>query len=81
MAAFFHGQFALALAFNRNVLFTAPGLIILLALDILQLAERLLRRSRSVLLRVFRHPICLGPWHLRSRLNSRLEANKFFTIE
>ena len=44
LAAFFHGQFASALAFNRNVVITAPGLISLLALDILQAAKRFFRQ-------------------------------------
>jgi hypothetical protein len=43
LAAFFHGQFAEALAFNLNVLVTGPGLLVLLALD----ALRLLRKLRS----------------------------------
>jgi hypothetical protein len=47
LAAFFHGQFTLALAFNRNVVITAPGLIILLALDILLVAKRFLRQPKS----------------------------------
>lgn len=47
LVAFFHGQFALALAFNRNVVITAPGLIILLALDILQVAKQFLQQPKS----------------------------------
>jgi hypothetical protein len=43
LAAFFHGQFAEALAFNLNVVVTGPGLLVLLALDTL----RMLRRRRS----------------------------------
>lgn len=39
LAAFFHGQFTAAVAFNRNVVVTAPSLIALLALDILRLAK------------------------------------------
>ena len=42
LAAFFHGQFVAALAFNRNVVVTAPCLMGLLSLDILQLAKRYL---------------------------------------
>ncbi len=45
LAAFFHGRFAEALAFNRNVLVTAPLLVSLLALDLYPLARRCLRRS------------------------------------
>ena len=40
LAAFFHGQFARALAFNRNVVVTAPGLLALLGLDGVRLARR-----------------------------------------
>lgn len=40
LAAFFHGEFAQALAFNRNVVVTAPLLLALLAQDV----NRLLRR-------------------------------------
>jgi Protein of unknown function (DUF2752) len=47
LVAFFHGQFASAIAFNRNVVITAPGLVILLALDILQVAKRFFRQPRS----------------------------------
>lgn len=36
LAAFFHARFAEALAFNRNVVLTAPGLVLLLTLDALQ---------------------------------------------
>lgn len=35
LAALFHGQFARAFAFNRNVALTAPGLLTLLGLDTL----------------------------------------------
>ena len=35
LAAFFHGHFAAALAFNRNVLITGPGLVLLMILDAL----------------------------------------------
>lgn len=34
LAAFFHGQFAQALAFNRNVVVTGPLLLALLAQDV-----------------------------------------------
>lgn len=34
LAAFFHGQFAAAFAFNRNVVVTAPLLLMLLAEDV-----------------------------------------------
>lgn len=37
LAAFFHGQFAQALAFNLNVVVTGPGLLALFALDTLQI--------------------------------------------
>ncbi len=40
LAAFFHGRFAEALAFNRNVLATAPLLLSLLGLDLYHLARR-----------------------------------------
>jgi len=40
LAAFFHGQFAPALAFNRNVIVTAPVLLGLTVLDSLRLARR-----------------------------------------
>ena len=42
LAAFFHGQFSQVLAFNRNVIVTAPSLIVLLAVDTFRLARRLL---------------------------------------
>jgi len=45
LAAFFHGQFPQALAFNLNVLITGPGLLVLLALD----ALRMLRQARGAL--------------------------------
>ena len=49
LAAFLHGQFAQALAFNRNVLVTAPSLLSLLMLDLFKLANRsqASRMSRS----------------------------------
>ncbi len=40
LAAFFHGQFAQALAYNRNVAITAPGLLLLLAQDVLHAFSR-----------------------------------------
>ena len=49
LVAFFHGQFASALAFNCNVVITAPGLVSLLALDLLKLAKRYLQRHERVL--------------------------------
>ncbi len=41
LAAFFHGRFAAALAFNRNVLVTAPVLLALLAEDVAHLLRRI----------------------------------------
>ncbi len=43
LAAFFHGRFSQALAFNSNVLVTAPALLALLAID----AWHIFGRSRS----------------------------------
>jgi len=40
LAAFFHGRFAEAVAFNRNVVVTGPGLLVLLALDALRILRR-----------------------------------------
>ena len=40
LAAFFHGQFAQALAFNLNVVVTAPTLLVLLALDTLRALKK-----------------------------------------
>lgn len=40
LAAFFHGQFAQALAFNLNVVVTAPTLLVLLALDMLRAIKK-----------------------------------------
>src|SRR6516164_1180890 len=34
LAAFFHGHFAAALAYNRNVVITGPGLVLLMILDV-----------------------------------------------
>src|ERR1051326_2148859 len=45
LAAFFHGRFAQAVAFNRNVIITGPLLVCLLGLDI----GRLLRPARRML--------------------------------
>jgi hypothetical protein len=45
LAAFFHGQFAQALAFNLNVVVTGPGLLALFALDALWI----LRQARDAL--------------------------------
>jgi Protein of unknown function (DUF2752) len=39
LAAFFHGHFRLALAYNRNVVATAPGLLAMLAQDLAALAR------------------------------------------
>jgi|SRR5579863_4696478 len=41
LAALFHGHFTQALAFNRNVIATGPGLVALAAMD----AARFLRRA------------------------------------
>ena len=43
LAAFFHGRWGDALAYNRNVLVTAPGLIVLAAKD----AFGVIRRVRG----------------------------------
>jgi hypothetical protein len=40
LAAFFHGRFAEAVAFNLNVLITGPGLLVLLALDALRILRK-----------------------------------------
>jgi len=40
LAAFFHGRFAAALGFNRNVVITAPALLALLARDLVHLLRR-----------------------------------------
>ncbi len=45
LAALFHGQFARALAFNRNVVITGPGLLWLLARDALEVFNRGSRRG------------------------------------
>jgi hypothetical protein len=49
LAAFFHGRFAEALAFNRNVVATAPLLLSLLALDLYRLLRSALGRFLSSL--------------------------------
>jgi hypothetical protein len=49
LAAFFHGQFAEALAFNRNVVGTAPTLLVLLFLDAYRALRSALSRPRSSL--------------------------------
>jgi len=41
LAAFFHGRFGEALAYNRNVLITAPGLVALAVGDALSVGGRL----------------------------------------
>ena len=46
LAAFFHGQFSQALAFNRNVVVTAPSLVALLARDLAQLAKLGMRYAK-----------------------------------
>jgi hypothetical protein len=45
LAAFFHGQFAAALAFNRNVIVTAPLLLALLVRDAWSLLKEFRRTS------------------------------------
>lgn len=47
LAAFFHGRFGQALDFNRNVVITAPGLLALVARDVLRLVNRMRFRSPS----------------------------------
>ena len=42
LSAFFHGQFAQALAFNRNVIVTGPLLVVLLVKDTFQWLFRVL---------------------------------------
>jgi hypothetical protein len=41
LAAFFHGRFGDALAYNRNVLFTAPLLIALAAKDVFSVIKKM----------------------------------------
>jgi len=43
LAAFFHGRFGDALAYNRNVLITGPGLVALAVKDALSAARQLAR--------------------------------------
>lgn len=45
LAAFFHGNFTQALAYNRNVLATGPLLLFLLAQDAVRLLRRLMAHS------------------------------------
>jgi len=47
LAAFFHGHFAQALVFNRNVLVTAPLLLTLAGRDFGRWFREIGRRSRS----------------------------------
>lgn len=47
LAAFFHGRLRQAYAYNRNVVVTAPTLLLLSALDCLELARELLRQRSS----------------------------------
>ena len=47
LAALFHGRLAAALAFNRNVVITAPALLALLVQDLLGFLRRI-RRSRTL---------------------------------
>jgi len=44
LAAFFHGNIRQAMAYNRNVVITAPTLICMLATDILALTRAILHR-------------------------------------
>jgi len=55
LAAFFHGHFRQALAYNRNVVVTAPGLLTLLARDLPAFA-----RSAKGLRRLGKSPRTLG---------------------
>jgi hypothetical protein len=45
LAAFFHGQMRQALAYNRNVVFTGPAFLAMLANDVSRLARLILGRS------------------------------------
>jgi len=47
LAAFFHGRFAAALAFNRNVVVTAPTLLVLVAQDLVYLLRRIPINTRA----------------------------------
>jgi len=40
LAAFFHGRFLDALAYNRNVILTGPGMLALIAADLVRLVRR-----------------------------------------
>jgi len=45
LAAFFHGRFREAIAFNYNVIATAPSLLLMLAKDSREFVQRLLARG------------------------------------
>jgi len=47
LAAFFHGRFAAALTFNRNVVVTAPALLVLLSQDLVCLLRRISLAGRA----------------------------------
>jgi len=47
LAAFFHGRFADALAFNRNVVVTAPTLLVFIVQDLIYLLRRIPFGSRA----------------------------------
>jgi hypothetical protein len=47
LAAFFHGRFAAAWAFNRNVVVTAPVLLALVTQDLVYLLRRILLAGRA----------------------------------
>jgi Protein of unknown function (DUF2752) len=47
LAAFFHGRLRQALGYNRNVILTGPGLLILIVMDCAGLARKLLRPRRE----------------------------------
>jgi hypothetical protein len=49
LAAFFHGRFAEAWAFNPNVAVTAPGLLAMLTLDIRHAMGRVRTAPESIL--------------------------------
>jgi hypothetical protein len=46
LAAFFHGHIHQALAYNRNVVLTAPGLLLMLVQDLAAIARRPTTRRR-----------------------------------
>jgi hypothetical protein len=48
LAAFFHGRFAQAIAFNRNVVVTGPLILALLSSDLIRLARQVRIRRRRV---------------------------------